>query len=294
MNAPLFDKLNTYKDSGVYPFHMPGHKMGRGIPLQDAFAMDITEIHGFDNLHQADGIIAEAQKMCAKTFGARESFFLVNGSSCGIIAAIMSTCSDQEPLIVARNSHKSVMDGFVMSGAQPNYVMPQAVEGFDIFGAVSADSIEKACSQHPNAKAVMIVSPTYEGIVSDVERIAAVVHEKNMILIVDAAHGSHMHFHSFFPKTAIECGADIVIESLHKTLPCPTQASVLHVSGQRVDTERLKKCLAMVQTSSPSYVLMASIDWCRAYLDSDGRADFEIYVRHIKEFRQHFKGFREF
>lgn len=289
MNAPLFNKLNTYKDSGVYPFHMPGHKMGRGIDLKDAFAMDITEIHGFDNLHYPQGVIEEAQRMCAKTFGAEESFFLVNGSSCGIIAAIMSACGDGDKLIAARNSHKSVMDALVLSGAQPSYVMPEVVEGFNIFGAVSVNTIEEACNENPDAKAVIIVSPTYEGVVSDIAGIAEVVHKKNMVLIVDSAHGSHMHFNSFFPKTAIDCGADIVIESLHKTLPCPTQASVLHISRNRVNGERLKKCLTMVQSSSPSYIFMAAIDWCRNYLDNQGKADFEMYVRRLNKFREEVK-----
>lgn len=292
MNAPLFEKLNTYKDSDVYPFHMPGHKMGRGIELKDAFAMDITEIDGFDNLHHPEGVIDVAQKLCAKTFGAEESIFLVNGSSCGIIASIMSICGDGENIIVARNSHKSVMDALVLSGASPSYVMPEIVEEFNIFGAVSAKAVEEACNENPDAKAVIVVSPTYEGIVSDIDSIAKIVHEKNMVLIVDSAHGSHMHFNSFFPKTAIECGADIVIESLHKTLPCPTQTSVLHILGARVDRERLKKCLTMVQTSSPSYIFMAAIDKCRDYLDNKGKEDFEIYVNLLKEFREEVKGLK--
>ena len=286
MNAPLFEKLNTYKDSDVYPFHMPGHKMGRGIELNNTFAMDITEIDGFDNLHHPEGVIDEAQKLCAKTFGAEESFFLVNGSSCGIIAAIMSTCGDGEKLIASRNSHKSVMDGLVISGTYPSYVMPEVVDGFNTFGAVSAKAVEKVCNENPEAKAVIIVSPTYEGIVSDIYSIAKIVHQKNMVLIVDSAHGSHMHFNSFFPKTAIEYGADIVIESLHKTLPCPTQASVLHISGNRINRERLKKCLAMVQSSSPSYIFMAAIDKCRYYLDNQGKADFQVYVKRLKKFRE--------
>lgn len=292
MSAPLFEKLNTYKTRDIYPFHMPGHKMGRGMDMEDVFAMDITEIQGFDNLHHAHGVIDVAQRLCAKTFGAEESFFLVNGSSCGVIASIMSICSDGEKLIVERNSHKSVMDALVFSGAQPCYVMPENVDGFHFFGAVSVHSIEQACLEHPQAKGIIIVSPTYEGIVSDIKRIADVVHEKNMILIVDSAHGSHMHFNGFFPKTAIECGADLVIESLHKTLPCPTQASVLHVSGSRVNRERLKQCLAMVQSSSPSYILMAAIDQCRDYLDNKGKDDFETYVSRLKIFREELKGLR--
>jgi len=292
MSAPLFDKLNTYKDSGVYPFHMPGHKMGRGIDMKDAFAMDITEIDGFDNLHHTEGVIKEAQKMCAKTFGAEESFFLVNGSSCGIIASIMSICSDGDKLITGRNCHKSVMDALVLSGAQPRYVMPEVVEGFNVFGVVSARSIENVCNENPEAKAVIIVSPTFEGVVSDIASIAEVVHKKNMVLIVDEAHGPHMHFNSFFPKAAIECGADIVIESLHKTLPCPTQASVLHTAGTMVNMERLKKYLAIMQSSSPSYIFMAAMDKCRDYLDNEGKADFESYVKRIKVFREGVKGLK--
>lgn len=285
MDAPLFNKLNEYRKKEIYPFHMPGHKMGAGIEIEDVFSLDITEIDGFDNLHSAEGVIKEAQSLCAKTFGAKESFFLINGSSCGVTGSILALCSEKT-VIAARNCHKSTFDGFILSGAKPVYIMPEIVDGYNVFGAVSLLEVEKACRENPEAAAVIIVSPTYEGVVSDIKAISKVVHMFNMVLIVDEAHGAHFNFNSYFPQSAVGLGADIVIQSLHKTLPSPTQTALLHVCSHRINTEKLKKCLAMVQSSSPSYLFMGIMDKCRAYLDNEGKKDFEEYSVKVKELRK--------
>lgn len=285
MSAPIFDNLSKYKHIDRYPFHMPGHKQGRGLCMDDVLKMDITEIHGFDNLHNPCGIIREAQKLCAKTFGSDNSFFIVNGSSAGIIASIMAVCNDGDHIITARNCHKSVYSGLIFSGAVPIYIMPDIVREYGLNGGISPESVLKAVKNNPQSKAVILTSPTYEGFTSDVEKIAKIVHENDMLLIIDEAHGAHMKFNDYFPKTSLECGADIVIQSVHKTLPSMTQTSVLHVKGDRVDISRLKMILTLVQSSSPSYILMASIDKCRDDIDNFGVEYFERYVERLKMFR---------
>lgn len=284
MSAPLYDKLNKYKTTNNYPFHMPGHKCGRGLKLDNILKMDITEINGFDNLHCPQGIILDAEKLCAETFGAKHTFFLVNGSSCGIQAAIMSVCNEGDKIITARNCHKSVYSGFIFSGAEPIYVIPEIVESYGLTGGVTPQSIENCIKENLDAKAVIVTSPTYEGFVSDIRKIAEIVHRNDMILIVDEAHGAHMHFHRRFPQTALECGADIVIESIHKTLPSMTQTALLHVNGNRADLDRIKFNLTLVQSSSPSYVLMASIDKCRNMLDENGLNMFHRYSEFLSNF----------
>jgi len=295
MSADLYEKLKLHSQKNVYPFHMPGHKMGRGMNFDDPWSVDITEIDGFDNLHHAEGIIAEAQEKAAKTFGADHTYFVVNGSSCGLMAAVMTACNENEKVIVARNCHKSVFSGVVLSGAQPVYVMPENIDGFGIAGGVAVETVEKAIEENKDAKAVVIVSPTFEGAVSDIEKISEAAHKNNMLFIVDEAHGAHFKFNSYFPETAIDMGADIVIQSAHKTLPVPTQVSLLHVKGNRVDITRLKTILAMLQSSSPSYVFMASVDICREYLDTKAKEDFEKYVENLKTLRErlsHLNNFR--
>lgn len=286
MSISLLERLMQYAKNPPYPFHMPGHKGGKKGAFVNPFSFDITEIEGFDNLHHPEGILLEAQKKCAKTFGAEESFFMVNGSTGGMIAAILSVCQKDDKVLIARNCHKSVYSGLTFSGAVPVYVMPEWIEQYGIFGGISPEKIEKAFEKEKTMKAVVITSPTYEGFVSDVEKIAEIVHKNNAVLIVDEAHGAHMGFSNYFPKTALRCHADIVVQSMHKTLPALTQTALLHVQGQRADRQKLKQTLAMVQTSSPSYIFMASMDRCRELLDDEGKSLFQFYVSYLKEFRK--------
>lgn len=292
MAAPLYDKLNTYKKDGVYPFHMPGHK--RLMELGEVFSMDITEIDGFDNLHHAQDVILEAERLMAKTFGAKESYFLVNGASCGLIASILAAVKDGEEIIISRNCHKSVFDGLILSGAVPHYIMPERVGNFPVMGAVSASQVEWAVKEYPKSKAVIVTSPTYEGVVSNIKEIADIVHAGKMILIVDEAHGAHFKFDDIFPETALEMGADIVVQSLHKTLPSPTQTAVLHLGSGNTDGARLKKSLAMSQSSSPSYIFMGAMDKCREYIDREGKEAFEKYAANLLDLRQNITSLKNF
>ena len=271
MTAKLYDKLVDYSKNGRYPFHMPGHKMGRGIDIKDVFAMDITEIDGFDNLHNPTDIIKQAQEDYAALFGAKHTFFAVNGATGALQAAIMAICGPDDKVIMARNCHRSVYSAMILTGARTVYVMPQYCGVSDLPGGITPESVEEAVNENPDAKAIIITSPTAEGDVSDIRKIAEIAHKNNMVLIADEAHGAHFMFSHSFPETALEMGADIVVQSAHKTLPCPTQSSVIHIGGNMVDSEKVREALSIIETSSPSYVFMGTLDWCREYLEKEGR-----------------------
>lgn len=283
----LWQALKNHSQQQYYPFHMPGHKAGRLGAFAEILSQDITEITDFDNLHKPEGILLQSQKRCAKLFGAEESFFLVNGSTSGILSAILSVCNTGDEIVVARNCHKSVYSALVFSGAKPIYILPENIENADFLGSVSPEQVQKSITK--NTKAVIITSPTYEGITSNISEISDFLHKRNILLIVDEAHGSHMKFHNFFPKTALEQNADIVIQSLHKTLPCPTQTAVVHIQGNRVNRNRLKQCLSMVQTSSPSYLFLSAIDFCCHWLQNEAKYAFEHYVQNLKWFYEQSK-----
>lgn len=257
----LLEKLTEYSESDFYPYHMPGHKRNAAGKLPDAWAaMDITEIDGFDNLHQPEGIIKKLQEDAAKAYGAEESFYLVNGSTCGILSAVSAAVSFGGELLIVRNCHKSVYHAAYLRQLTLRYVYPEVSKEFDICEAVTAKQIREALEQYPQVEAVLIVSPTYEGRMADVEAIAKVVHEKGIPLIVDEAHGAHLGFSEEFAVNSARLGADLVINSLHKTLPAMTQTALLHCNGRLVDRESVKRFLHIYQTSSPSYIFMSSME----------------------------------
>lgn len=277
--------LEDYLRREVYSFHMPGHKNNKDFLHKDLLEMDITEIPLADNLHDAQGVLLNLQKRIARLFGSDESFLLVNGSSSAVIAAVCAACSDNDRILVSRNSHKSLFNGLVFSGAKPVYVMPEMTK-YGFAGSVDPAVIKTALSEDPFVKAIFVTSPTYEGVVSDIEAIARITHEAGKILIVDEAHGSHFNFSDSFPRSAVKCGADIVVNSLHKTLPFLTQTSVLHICGGLADRDKIKKYVSMVQTSSPSYILMGQADYCVSLLEANGADIFESYVKMLGGFRQ--------
>ena len=260
--------------------------MGRGISESDIFDIDITEIDGFDNLHKPSGIIKEAQHKYAELFGADKAFFAVNGATGALQAAVMSVCGPNDKIIMARNCHRSVYGAMILTGAQTVYVMPEYCGDSEIPGGIKPENIEKAVIDNKDAKAVIITSPTAEGIVSDIEKIAKIVHNNNMLLIVDEAHGAHFKFSDSFPKTALEMGADIVVQSAHKTLPSPTQTAVVLVSAMRVDCSRIAEVLSVIETSSPSYIFMAMLDRCRDYLETNGKELYRDFTEFLKEQRK--------
>lgn len=273
----IYEELAAYGESGHYPYHMPGHKRSysMGETWHTFFNIDITEIDGFDNLHQAEGMIKQAQERAAKLYGAEETHFLVNGSTCGILAAVSAATDRRESLLIARNCHKSVYHAAFLQELHLKYLYPGPIAEFDIADAVSVSEVETALETYPECRAVVITSPTYEGIVADVKGIAEAVHARGKILIVDEAHGAHFGMAKGLPENSVRLGADLVIHSLHKTLPSMTQTALLHVNGPRVNRRKLRKYLGIYQSSSPSYVLMASIDACISYVNKSRPFCFE-------------------
>lgn len=272
-NAPLYNALKEYTASGIVPFHMPGHKLGKGMPeefLKNPAAMDITEIPGTDNLHHPTGVIKQAQELAAEAFGSDRTFFLVNGSTCGIYAIISAICKPGDSLIVARDSHKSVINGMLLAGVRPVYIMPEYDSRFGITTSITVESLEQALLTNPGASGVLLTRPNYYGICCDLDKIAAIVHSYNKILAVDEAHGSHFRFNDALPVCAMDAGADICVQSAHKTLPAFTQAAYLHVKSDRIDMEKLEYYLSVHQTSSPSYMIMASLDITREIMQKEG------------------------
>lgn len=279
----LYRKLKDYAMSDYYPFHMPGHKRQMGEMI-NPYQIDITEITDFDDLHHAEGVLQAIEQKAAKLFGAEESKMLINGSTVGILSAIGASVSYGGKIAVARNCHKSVYHGILLNGLESYYIYPEYLEKYGICGGVTPKEVERVLKQQPGIQAVVITSPTYEGVVSDIEGIAKVVHDFGIPLIVDEAHGAHLYFNSHFPQGAVSKGADIVINSLHKTLPSFTQTALLHMQGNYIDKKRVRQYLAMYQTSSPSYILMAGISQCLSYMEKEGSAALEALYEKLQEF----------
>jgi len=288
----LYELLKERAGGGVYPFHMPGHKARGGLFGAIFPEMDTTELGWTDNLYSADGVLKHSMERAANVFGAGRTYFLTNGSTAGIIAAIMSVARESGELIVARNSHRSVYGALILSGAVPRYVYPGATP-FGAAGGVGVAGIKEAAENYPNAAAAIVTSPTYEGFVSDIRGIAGVLHEKNIPLIVDEAHGAHCVFHADFPETALSAGADVVVQSLHKTLPALGQTALLHVSEAFCGKEDVGRMLPLVMTGSPSYLLMGLADKLVGELSSGGH-DFGGYMERLGALRDSLGGLKNF
>lgn len=290
-NNGLFDeslihKLAEYSESDAYGFHMPGHKRNPAfMVLPPVNSIDITEIDGFDNLHQARGILRNAQERAALVRGADRSWFLVNGSTCGLLAAISACTVRGGRIVMARNCHKAVYNAVELCGLEPVYYYPEIHEKYGIYQGVDCCGIQRLLEKYDRIGAVVITSPTYEGVVSDIGAIAKIVHDFDIPLIIDAAHGAHLGYGGNFLPSPVSLGADLVIESLHKTLPSMTQTALLHLCGRRVSERRLEKYLSIYQTSSPSYVMMASMDQCVGLLKNHGTCLFEQYGRRLERLR---------
>ena len=285
----LYNALKAYSQTDAYPLHMPGHKRNTdllGVSLP--FAIDITEIDGFDNLHSADGILKAAAQKAEKLFHSEHSYMLINGSTCGILAAIYSTAKYNNTIIIARNCHKSVYNACLLNHLEISFIFTEQDEKSGICSSVTPENVKEAIEACPNAAAVVITSPTYEGVISDIKSIAEIAHQYKIPLIVDNAHGAHQRFCSFCKGEPVSSGADIVISSLHKTLPSLTQTAVAHVNGDIVSHRKFENALSIFETSSPSYVLMSSIDRCFDFL-SESRELFEQYENMLRLFSEKMK-----
>ena len=298
MHFPIGEKLKNLKSENRIPFHMPGHKRKR-LNLEhmdkieseslscDITQYDITEINGYDNLHHPEGIILESMNLLKDIYHSRKSWYLVNGSTCGILSAISAVCKLGDGIILSRNCHKSVYNAIRLLHLHPYYIYPSYSRQFDMMQGIMEDEreeMENLLRQHAQIKAVVITSPTYEGIVSDIAAIKAVLAPYHIPLIVDEAHGAHFIFHEYFPKSAVECGADIVIQSAHKTLPSFTQTALLHLCSDLPDEKEIEEMLSIYQSSSPSYLLMASAEYGVIYTQNH-RDQVNKYVDKLEDFR---------
>lgn len=274
--TPLFDAVKRYVDDKVVQFHVPGHKQGRGLNElteyigERALQMDANGMADLDYANNPTGVIYESEKLLAYAYGAQNAYFLVNGTTAGVQAMIMSVCDPGDKIIIPRNAHKSTIGGIILSGAMPVYVQPEINERLGIAMGVSVESINKAIRENPHAKAVFLINPTYYGAASDMKSIVRSAHRHGMAVLVDEAHGAHMCFHDDFPLTAMEVGADMSAASMHKTCGSMTQSSVLLLRSNMISPEKVKHVLNLTYTSSASYLLMASIDLARKQLATKG------------------------
>ena len=288
MKQNLYEKLNELAKSDIYPFHMPGHKRQlQESPFDVISKIDITEITDFDDLHEPEGILKEEQEFAAGLYGADHTYYIVNGSTCGVLTAISAVCRWGDTIVMARNCHKSAYHAAYLQNLKVEYVEPQRSEEGYPAGPVLAEEIEHALQRAEKkqaARAVILTSPTYEGVLSDIPVIAEIVHAHHAVLIVDGAHGAHLGFSAEFPQSAVSQGADLIIQSLHKTLPAMTQTALLHVCGNRVDLQRVQQYLDIYETSSPSYVMMASMSKCLHLIDEEKDHLFTAFYEKLQDF----------
>lgn len=264
----LQERLGAYAAAGALPFHMPGHKRNMAAapflaPLGGG--LDITEIDGFDDLHHARGVLREEMDRAAALWGAERTFFLVNGSSCGLLAAIYALGMKGGEAVVARNCHKSVYHGLELCGLAPKWLRPDWCAPLGLWGSAAPAAVEEALAETPGARFVLLTSPTYDGVLSDIAAIADLCHRRGVPLIVDEAHGAHLGFPGF-PDGAVKLGADIVVQSAHKVLPSLTQTALLHTGGL-VDAAGVERALNVFESSSPSYVLLSALSGCVRWLE---------------------------
>jgi arginine decarboxylase len=277
-DTPLFTGLIEHAKKNPIQFHIPGHKKGAGIDPEfrnfigdNALSIDLINIGPLDDLHAPKGMIKKAQELAAKAFGADYTFFSVQGTSGAIMTMVMAVCGPGDKIIVPRNVHKSVMTAIVFSGATPIFIHPEIDKNLGISHGITIDSVERALEQHPDAKGVLVINPTYFGISADLKRIVEIAHSYHVPVLVDEAHGVHIHFHEDLPLSAMQAGADMAATSVHKLGGSMTQSSVLNVRDGLVSPQRVQTILSMMTTTSTSYLLLASLDVARKRLATEGR-----------------------
>lgn len=283
----VLDKLKEYNEKNVIPMHMPGHKRNvdmAGFLFDLGAGYDFTEIPGLDDLHDPTGMLYESMNLASSLWHSASSFFLVNGSTCGILSGIRALTKYGDRVLVARNSHKSVYNAIEICGLDPVFIMPPVVSSLDIYGSIPTDAIKDALDRYEEIKLVVITSPTYDGVISDIRKICEYAHKKHIPVLVDEAHGAHLGFTDYFSGGSVAAGADIVVQSLHKTLAGLTQTAIMHINGGIVSENDIKRQLDIFETSSPSYLLMASIDGCVRLISSQGRKLFHEWEERLDMF----------
>lgn len=291
-NTPLFTGLIEHAKKNPIQFHIPGHKKGVGIDSEfrefigeNAFAIDLINIGPLDDLHHPHGIIKEAQQLAAEAFGADHTFFSVQGTSGAIMTMIMSVCGPGDKIIVPRNVHKSVMSAIIFSGATPIFIHPEIDPVLGISHGITIESVEKALAKHPDAKGLLVINPTYFGIAADLKKIVQIAHSYGVPVLVDEAHGVHIHFHDKLPLSAMQAGADMAATSVHKLGGSLTQSSILNIKEGFVSPTRVQAILSMLTTTSTSYLLLSSLDVARKQLATKGEQLIEQAIQLAEETR---------
>lgn len=275
--TPLFTALQKYAEDMTIPFHVPGHKQGRGNNELEALLgsaclkIDLTCLEDTDNICNPVGVIKEAQELAAQVYGAENAYFLTNGTTSGIQAMILSVCDPGDKIIIPRNAHKSAIGGIILSGAEPVYIEPEIHEYYGIAIGIKPETVERALAENPDAKAVFVINPSYYGIASNLQAIVDIAHSYAVPVIVDEAHGAHLAFDERLPIPAMDAGADLSASSTHKLGGSLTQSSILLHQGSLIDPKRVKNALNLTQTTSPSYILLASLDIARKQLAEKGQ-----------------------
>ena len=274
--TPLLDALKEYHERNIIPFDVPGHKHGKGLRElaeflgQKVLEVDVNSMKCLDNLNKPTGVIKEAEELAAKAYGADYAYFLVNGTTSAVQGMVMSVCRPGDKIILPRNVHKSVINAIILTGSKPVYIQPDIDGKLGIAMGISTESVEKSINENPDAKAILIINPTYYGATSDIENIVKLSHNHGIRVLVDEAHGAHFAFHKEFPKSAISLGADMVSVSSHKTGGSLTQSSMLLLNEGLVKPEEVRTAIELTQTTSASYLLMTSLDVSRKVLAVNG------------------------
>ena len=277
-STPLFTALRRHAERNPLQFHIPGHKRGRGSDKEfreflgdNALSIDLINIAPLDDLHQPEGVIDQAQKLAAEAFGADYSFFSVQGTSGAIMTMILSVCSPGDKIIVPRNVHKSVLTAIIFAGVRPVFLSPVRDVNLGIDHGVTTQAVRRALERHPDAAAVLLINPTYFGVCANLREIVDLVHEYDIPVLVDEAHGALIHFSDRLPLSAMQAGADMAATSVHKLGGSMTQSSVLNVRARRINLRRVQTIFSMLTTTSTSYPLLASLDAARRHLALHGR-----------------------
>ena len=291
LKMPLVEAMLKYKEENIYPFHTPGHKGGRGMEsllrneLGESVRVDVSLMSELDDIHEPETYIKEAQDLAAQTYGSDACFWAVNGTSQAIHAMLMTALKPGEKVLLPRNAHRSVAGGLILGGIEATFMQPDYCEAFGINFQVQPQAVEAALDKDASIKAVLLTSPNYYGVAADVEAIAKICHERNVVLLVDEAHGPHLGFSDLLPKSALQCGADACAQSTHKIVGAMTQCSMLHIQGQRLDVTRAADVMSVLTTTSPNYLLMASLDAARAQLQVRGKEMAEDAVMAANKLR---------
>ena len=291
-NTPLYTALKQHYSKNPISFHVPGHKYGQVVAdiarekFESLLHIDVTELSGLDDLHQPELVIAEAQMLAAELYGVQNTFFLVNGSTAGNLAMIFAACEEKKKVIVQRNCHKSIIHGLHLVGAETIFISPEWDADVCVASNVSYNTVKKTIELHPDAAALILTNPNYYGMAIDLSEVVELAHSYHIPVLVDEAHGAHFILGSPFPKTAVACGADLVVQSAHKTLPAMTMGSYLHFNSHLIDEDRVKYYLQVFQSSSPSYPIMASLDLARYYLANMSQQQISEVCEEICQFKE--------